>query len=88
MWIYFGLWPRPALALAVSLFFCCLFDYYIVYPGMRQPVKWLFADRQGECFSIPKSGGMPSEQITAGCLLILEYIIRFILDVGSPKSGR
>ncbi len=55
---------------------------------MRQPVKWLFADRQGECFSIPKSGGMPSEQITAGCLLILEYIIRFILDVGSPKSGR
>ena len=68
--------------------FCCLFDYYIVYPGMRQPVKWLFADRQGECFSIPKSGGMPSEQITAGCLLILEYIIRFILDVGSPKSGR
>ena len=49
MWIYFGLWPRPALALAVSLFFCCLFDYYIVYPGMRQPVKCLLIKTNFKC---------------------------------------
>ncbi len=29
--------------------FCCLFDYYIVYPGMRQPVKWLLIKTNFKC---------------------------------------